>query len=122
MSIKTSILYTCLYIRSYLSVNLLSKSIVIIHQVVQGIKKLKKLILHDQSIQVFKFHPEVPEGKSEYDVKTSHDEFDRWSLRSLLADYMHADPAARYQIAKNMFERTLSDLRVRLYTLRINYD
>lgn len=39
------------------------------------------------------------------------EEFDQFSLRAVLKDYMMADPATRYELAKNAFERALSDAR-----------
>lgn len=36
---------------------------------------------------------------------------DQYSLKSLLKDYLYTDPATRYQVAKNFFERTLHDAK-----------
>lgn len=37
----------------------------------------------------------------------------KFALTSVLQDFMHLDPATRYQIAKNEFNRELFDARVR---------
>lgn len=53
-------------------------------------------------------------GESEYDEEFDEEEspesvFDKFTVRAVLKDYMHTDPATRYQIAMNAFERALND-------------
>lgn len=59
-----------------------------------------------------RYYPSVDKGDTEYDTSGLEDEFDRLTLRSLLTDHMKSDPATRYQIAKNQFERALVDAQV----------
>jgi hypothetical protein len=47
---------------------------------------------------------------------------EKFSLISVTKDFMHLDPASRYQIAKNAFNRALFDARVRDLYLHICRD
>ncbi len=49
-----------------------------------------------------------------YDVYGEDEVFDSVSLRQTMQDYLHVDPAARYQIAKNNFERAVVTAKVSL--------
>lgn len=75
-------------------------------------KKLKAITIDGAKLGVERYYANTYEAKSEYDRTSAEDEFDRMTLRTLLTDYMSSDPAMRFQIAKNMFERTLSDIKV----------
>jgi hypothetical protein len=48
----------------------------------------------------------------EYVETNDEDFFDKFSVRAVLKDYFHSDPATRYQVAKNAFERALTDAKV----------
>jgi hypothetical protein len=80
--------------------------------VLPGIIALKKLNLDGVALQPEKYQPLVGEMPSEYDTPSDVDGFDQFSLKSVLKDYLHADPATRYLIAKNRFERALFDAKV----------
>ena len=80
-------------------------------------KKLKSMQLLDDKgvshkIQCTKYRPLHPDGSTEYDEDGEAEYFDQFTLRGLLKDYMETDPASRYEIAKNAFERALFDAKV----------
>lgn len=84
-----------------------------------GLKALKEVRLEGQPIKAARYRPLEIEGDSAYDTVTSaqhkeHQEFDRYNLVALMKDFMHLDPATRYQLAKNKFMRALHDARVSL--------
>eukprot|EP00595_Chromulina_sp_UTEXLB2642_P001191 CAMPEP_0196763470 /NCGR_PEP_ID=MMETSP1095-20130614/4123_1 /TAXON_ID=96789 ORGANISM="Chromulina nebulosa, Strain UTEXLB2642" /NCGR_SAMPLE_ID=MMETSP1095 /ASSEMBLY_ACC=CAM_ASM_000446 /LENGTH=673 /DNA_ID=CAMNT_0042116705 /DNA_START=730 /DNA_END=2752 /DNA_ORIENTATION=- len=81
------------------------------HQyVVHGIKKLKDITINGQSLHVERYYPVTSNGTSSLDVTDPLDEeFDKFTLKALMADNMYTDPATRYQIAKNAFDRALYD-------------
>jgi hypothetical protein len=86
-------------------------------------------------VRAERFRPLVPIGDSDYDRLFSGadgsaeagasgsdsngngnmtpEELDQFSLRTLLADFMHMDPGMRYQLARNAFERALVDAKAR---------
>lgn len=80
--------------------------------VLPTIVALKKLDIDGESLHPERYAPMVGELPSEYDREGDVDEFDRFSLKAVLKDYLHADPATRYMIAKNRFERALHDAKV----------
>jgi hypothetical protein len=80
--------------------------------VAPGMTALKKVMVHGAKLIPEKYAPLVGEGPSEYDTQGEMEEFDQFSLKAVLKDYMHADPATRYLIAKNRFERALHDAKV----------
>ena len=80
--------------------------------VLPTIVMLKKLDIGGESLNPERYAPMVGELPSEYDREGDVDEFDRFSLKTVLKDYLHADPATRYMIAKNRFERALHDAKV----------
>ena len=88
------------------------------HQdVVPGMKKLKELQLDGQNIKVDRYRPLQQGGSTAYDVVTgaklaAQVEIERFTLSAVIRDFMHLDPASRYQIAKNAFNRALFDARV----------
>ena len=74
--------------------------------VVPGMKKLRTLEVHDTKLRPRRFHDVQEEGDSAYDVEAENIKtFDRNHLHLMLKDYLSAEPAIRYQIAKNYFER-----------------
>ncbi len=79
--------------------------------VVPGIKKMKS-----KEIDGMKLKPKVIEdgvnvGTSVYDEDGDSEHFDKFALERLLQDFMDVDPATRYQIARNAFERALADAK-----------
>jgi hypothetical protein len=79
-------------------------------QVYPGVKKLKSLRLpdHDAPLSFCRYAPlDPPLGVTEYDEQGDDEKFDSTALRTLMADYMSVDPATRFAVAKNAFERSL---------------
>lgn len=84
-------------------------------------KALKKLSVHGIPMKVQRYRPLDAPIDSEYDEPEgsrrhrhsgdgdSLESFNRFSLEMVLKDCLELDPAARYQIAKNAFERALFD-------------
>lgn len=58
-------------------------------------------------LKPFRNHVADFEGDSEYDVQGEHEGFDRDHLKAMFSDYLGAEPAIRYQMARNYFERAL---------------
>lgn len=81
--------------------------------VLPGMAALGKLALDGCALRPERYQPLVGEGPGEYDAEGDAEDFDRFSLRAVLKDYLHADPATRFLIAKNRFERALHDAKVR---------
>jgi len=84
--------------------------------VVPGMKELRATAIEGQNIQVDKYRPLRANGETEYDETTGkllkkQVAFEKFSISGVMKDIMHLDPAARYQIAKNKFNRTLVDCR-----------
>ena len=90
-------------------------------------KALKKLSIHGMPMKVQRYRPLNAPIDSEYDEpegrmmmgrgkhsgtegqSSSMESFNRFSLEMVLKDCLELDPAVRYQIAKNAFERALFD-------------
>ena len=86
-------------------------------EIVPTMKKLKTVQLGGSKLIPSRYYPLSSMDTSnvtEYDMFENPDDedFDKFSLRKLLKDYMHTDPATRYHIAKNAFERQLADAKV----------
>eukprot|EP01034_Spumella_vulgaris_P021583 gene21583-27621_t len=83
--------------------------------VIEGLKSLKAVKVDDKTLKVRRYAPLTASGSSEYDVDDQHliSTIDKYSLKTMLKDYLYTDPATRYQIAQNMFERTLQDAKAR---------
>ena len=62
-----------------------------------------------QGVLVSRYRPVVQDGLHDIDEDGDDEAFDRYGLTTILRDYMYADPATRYQIAQNYFERSLVD-------------
>ena len=78
--------------------------------VVPAIKDLKTLELEgEEKLRVERFRNFHRDGDSDYDESGYDEMFDRWSLQSVMKDYLGADPGLRMQIAKNAFERAMTD-------------
>lgn len=98
-------------------------------EVVPGIKQLKSTPVAGQNIKAERYRPLAIQGDSAYDVLSSSDKksvlsVDRLNLSVLMKDFMHLDPATRFQIAKNAFERELFDARVSspwFFTSSVNF-
>jgi hypothetical protein len=73
-------------------------------------KQLRGLEIDGKKISIERYYSEDLQSYSEYDAENEAEDFDRITLRSLLADNLSEDPATRYQIAKNLFERTLATM------------
>ena len=95
-----------------------------------GIRKLRTFKIDGKTIKPVRYNPldstpdEEEEGggegegegrgsefdndKNQFDVK-----FDKLALHMVTDDFLAADPATRYQIAKNQFERLFHDAKVR---------
>ena len=77
-----------------------------------GMKQLRSLSAKgDFKYQPVRFMPAISPGDEGYDNEGVDEEFDKFSLKLLLKDYMTTDPAHRYAVAKNYFERALYDAR-----------
>jgi small subunit ribosomal protein S5 len=76
--------------------------------VIPGMKQLRTVAVGDVKLRPRRFHEVEEEGDSEYDMEPENIKvFDRNHLELMLKDYLTAEPAVRYQIAKNYFERAL---------------
>lgn len=76
--------------------------------VVPGMKQLRAITIGDVKLRPRRYHELEEEGDSEYDTESEPiKQFDRNHLHMMLKDYLTAEPAIRYQIAKNYFERAL---------------
>lgn len=76
--------------------------------VIPGMKQLRGVSVGDVALRPRRFHEVEEEGDSEYDAEPENIKvFDRNHLQLMLKDYLSAEPAIRYQIAKNYFERAL---------------
>jgi small subunit ribosomal protein S5 len=77
-----------------------------------GIKQLRSMAAKgDLKYQPVRFMPVIAAGDEAYDGEGVNEEFDKFSLKLLLKDYMTTDPASRYAVAKNYFQRALYDAR-----------
>jgi hypothetical protein len=91
-------------------------------KVLPGIRKLRTYKIDGKSIKPVRYNPldstpgeeEDEAGDSEFDnYKDQFDvKFDTLALHSVTDDFLAADPATRYQIAKNQFERLFHDAKV----------
>ena len=104
-------------------------------EIVPALNKLKDTLFLSSSLSAIPYHVIVPKGGSQYDQSFSgqqkdgeasglnkgkshkdvYDQVDKFSLRALLKDYLYTDPAMRFQIAKNAFERALKDTKSKSY-------
>ena len=85
-----------------------------------GMKLLKAVQVEGETMKVRRYKPLTSIGDTEYDAESKGLEqsgFDKFSLKMVLNDYMYTDPATRYQIARNYFERALNDAKVCLFCL-----
>jgi len=86
-------------------------------EVLPGLKQIKAIQVSGQNIKAERYRPLQVQGDSAYDTTTNKNEkkqmaFERFNLTVLMKNFMHLDPATRYQIAKNLFQRELFDARV----------
>jgi hypothetical protein len=82
-------------------------------------KALSGISLNDVPLDVVRYRPVISRGTSAFDEYGDAEDFDQFSLRSLTQDFMHAEPAMRYQIARNYFERSLFDAKVLIDVARV---
>lgn len=81
-------------------------------QVVPALKGLKAMKTEEgDELKAVRFRATERDGDGDYDEAGPYEHFDRWSLKSVMTDYLGADPGLRMQIAKNVFERSLSDAK-----------
>lgn len=90
-------------------------------QVVPGLKFLKNLEIDGIKLKAERYIPLITDFESEFDstfdgklqnlTKSVDEEFDRFSMKTLLADNMASDPASRYQLLQNEFERALHNAK-----------
>lgn len=79
-------------------------------EIVPGLKVLKKIANQGPvSFVASRYRGYASGDMGEYDDEGPNEEIDRFSLRGVMKDFMFADPATRFQIAKNTFERALAD-------------
>lgn len=81
--------------------------------VVPGMKQLRQIEIDGVQLRPERNHPVAHEGDSEYDTNGETEFFDREHLKSMMTDYLSAEPAIRYQIARNYFERALYTVQVK---------
>ena len=76
--------------------------------VVPGMRRLRAVTVDSVNLKPRRFHEVENDGETAYDIeKRDVKIFDRNHLKLLMKDYLTAEPAIRYQIAKNYFERAL---------------
>lgn len=80
----------------------------VLYQIVNGMKQLKNLLVDGQRVRVEKSSKSSPPKSS----VSAEEEFDRFSNNLFLKDNLSSDPAARFQILQNSFERVLNDAMV----------
>jgi small subunit ribosomal protein S5 len=80
-------------------------------EVVPALKRLKGVDYEGSRLRPVRFSEVAVAGTSEYDVDGGDEHFDRFSLERLLRDCMDLDPATRFAIARNAFERAMSDTK-----------
>eukprot|EP01038_Epipyxis_sp_PR26KG_P008526 gene8526-11526_t len=80
--------------------------------VLSGMKLLKQLKIDGESFKVIRYRQLLRNDDiQQYDQEAEniYSKMDRFSLKLILKDFLHASPAERYMIARNAFERTLED-------------
>jgi hypothetical protein len=75
--------------------------------VVSGLKALRRIEVDGKRLKAIRNTPTREEGEPDYDSVGQADRFDRDHYNSMLKDYLSAEPAVRYQMARNFFERSL---------------
>lgn len=70
-------------------------------------KALRGIEVEGRKLKPIRNHPVLEEGEADYDGQGRHEAFDRDHFYYMLRDYLDAEPAIRYQMAKNYFERAL---------------
>ena len=103
--------------RSLVLMNMLS-----LFQVLSGLKVLKTMQLAGLQLKPEKYRKlERTVVDPAYDIYGEDEVFDTESLRQTMQDYLHVDPAARYQIAKNNFERAVVSAKVSHPSIYISF-
>lgn len=74
---------------------------------VGGLRALRKIEIDGKKLKAIRNHPIEEEGDPDYDKVDVADKFDREHYHMMLKDYLSAEPAIRYQMAKNYFERAV---------------
>ena len=82
-------------------------------EVMRGTRKLNSIKLeNNHRIKAERFEPQALAGQTEYDVVGPDEEFDYERNLAVLKDFMHANPATRYQIAKFQFENAFKNAQI----------
>lgn len=81
-------------------------------EVLQGMLKLNKCMIDGKRLKAIKYSPLEINGDSDFDKLGFEEEWDQFSLQHVLKDFMHADPATRWQVARNQFERAFKDATI----------
>ncbi len=68
--------------------------------------------MDDHTIKVEKYSSALPSDHTEKDRNVSLVNFNEFSSNQFLQDNLSSDPATRFQILKNAFERCLNDALV----------
>jgi small subunit ribosomal protein S5 len=82
-----------------------------VQDIVYGMKMLKTAEVDGQKLNVKRYRRVVMAGTNEIDEEGDDEDFDKYSVKMVLKDYMYADQATRYQLVKNYFERALTDAK-----------
>jgi hypothetical protein len=64
-------------------------------EVLYGMKQLRGIEVDGQALKVARYHPATIKGDHEIDEDGEDEKFDQYSLRTVMRDYMHSDPATR---------------------------
>jgi small subunit ribosomal protein S5 len=82
-----------------------------VKEIVYGMRMLKTAEVDGQKLKVIRYRRVVMNSDNEIDEDGDDEDFDQFALKRALKDYMYADPATRYQLVKNYFERALTDAK-----------
>jgi small subunit ribosomal protein S5 len=77
-----------------------------------GVAKLSKCQIDGQYLKTIRYSPLNMENESEYDTHGFDEEWDRFHLKGVLQDFLHTDPATRFQVARNHFERAFKGAKI----------
>lgn len=80
--------------------------------VVSGMRALRRLEYDGKKLKPIRNNPVQEEGDPDYDSVDLAEKFDHEHYHMMLRDYLSAEPAVRYQMARNFFERSLFSAEV----------
>jgi hypothetical protein len=75
-------------------------------------RALRRLEIDGKRLKPIRNYPIEEEGDPEYDSTDLMEKFDHDHYHMMLKDYLSAEPAVRYQMARNYFERSLFSAEV----------